>query len=301
MPTLDQHQSNNFTKMMVLGDPGSGKTGGLTPLVKAGYHLGILDYDNGLDPLVQFIKHECPDKLHNVHYVTLRDKYRATAAGPTIIGAARAFVDGMKLLDKWHELGAPGDWGPEWILVIDSLTMMSKAAFDWREQLIVGEGKKYDQRAVYYDSQKIIEKTLANIASESFHTNVVVLTHIHYSEDETGVKRGYPKSVGSALSTWIGAYFNSLALCETTTGGKRIIRTTSTPQIELKNPRPFEMMKEYPISSGLADFFEVLKAKEKPNESRDRSSPPVVQSKLGQPSRPNQRTISPTNRPMRRA
>jgi len=147
--------------------------------------------------------------------------------------------------------------------------MMSKAAFDWREQLIAGEGKKYDQRAVYYDSQKIIEKTLANIASDSFHTNVVVLTHIHYSEDETGVKRGYPKSVGSALSTWIGAYFNSLALCETTTGGKRIIRTTSTPQVELKNPRPFEMMKEYPISTGLGQFFEVLKAKDQPDAPKD--------------------------------
>ena len=28
MPTLDQHQSNDLTKMIVLGDPGSGKTGG---------------------------------------------------------------------------------------------------------------------------------------------------------------------------------------------------------------------------------------------------------------------------------
>jgi AAA domain len=268
MPTLNEHQSNEFTKMMVLGDPGSGKTGGLTPLVKAGYKLAILDYDNGLDPLVQFIKHECPDKLGNVHYVTLRDKYKATTDGPVIIGAAKAFVEGMKLLDKWPDLGTPAELGPEWIVVIDSLTMMSKAAFDWREQLITGKGGKYDQRAVYYDAQKIIEKTLANLCSETFQTNVIILTHVHYSEDETGVKKGYPKSVGSALSTWIGAYFNSLVLFDTTPAGKRVIRTTSTPQIELKNPRPFEMMKEYPISTGLGDFFETLREKEKPSEPK---------------------------------
>lgn len=270
MPTLDQHQSNDLTKMMVLGDPGSGKTGGLTSLVKADYHLGIIDFDNGLDPLVQYVRRECPDKISNVSYITLRDKYKMTVDGPVIVGAARAFADSMKLLDNWPDLGSPAEWGPKHILVIDSLTMMSKACFDWREQLVTSKAGKYDQRAVYYDAQKVIEKSLANLTSESFGTNVIVLAHVQYQEDEDGVRRGYPKSVGSALSSWIGAYFNSMALCQTTPSGKRVVKTTPTPMVTLKNPRPFDMMKEYPIETGFAEFFEVLRnqPKEVPSGSK---------------------------------
>jgi AAA domain len=276
MPTLDQHQSNELTKMIVLGDPGSGKTGGLTSLVKAGYNLAIIDFDNGLDPLVQYIKHECPEKMGNVHYATFRDKYKATPDGAIVVGAAKAFTDAMKYLDNWPDLGPPANLGPEWILVIDSLTMMSKACFDWREQLIVGKSQKYDQRAVYYDSQKVLEKTMGNLTAESFNTNVIVIAHVQWIEDEDGVRRGYPKSVGQALSSWIGAYFNSLALCQTTAGGKRIVRTTPTPAITLKNPKPFEMMKEYDISTGLADFFKVLRGQPKEEPTKKTSVTPLT-------------------------
>ena len=43
----------------------------------------------------------------------------------------------------------------------------------------------------------MIEKSLANLTSESFGTNVIVIAHVQYQEDEDGVRRGYPKSVGS--------------------------------------------------------------------------------------------------------
>ena len=80
----------------------------------------------------------------------------------------------------------------------------------------------------------MIEKSLANLTSESFGTNVIVLCHVQYQEDEDGVRRGYPKSIGQALSTWIGAYFNSMALCQTTSTGKRIVKTTPTPSVTLR-------------------------------------------------------------------
>src|SRR5215472_1391796 len=140
MPSLSQHQSNSFTKMIVLGDPGTGKTGGLTSLVKVGYKLGILDYDNGLDVVRQFIEHECPDKIDNVFFRTLRDKYKATPAGAIVDGPATAFSDGLKMLDHWkfgaEDHGNPAEWGPDHIFVLDSLTQCSKAAYVWREQMM---------------------------------------------------------------------------------------------------------------------------------------------------------------------
>ena len=71
MPSLSNHQSNSFTKVLLCGDSGSGKSGALASLVSAGYTLRILDMDNGLDSLKTFILRDCPDKLNNVEYRTL--------------------------------------------------------------------------------------------------------------------------------------------------------------------------------------------------------------------------------------
>jgi hypothetical protein len=281
MPSLAQHQSNEYTKMLVEGDPGSGKSGGLVSLVQAGYELRILDYDNGLDPLKEQILHHCPEKINNVEYRTLRDKRKSTPDGAIIDGLPRAFIDGVKMLDRWKyktddgteiDYGVPATWGPKRILVLDSLTFFADSAFDWREPLVPrSRDGKYDQRAVYKDSQDAVENVLALLTSESFRTNVIVNTHIRYVENEDGTRKGYPTAVGAALSPQIPAYFNSVALCRTKPGGKRVIQTAATALIDLKNPKPFAMQPEYPIETGLADFFAVLR------EPPTKEAPPKVQ------------------------
>lgn len=275
MPKLSNHQSNEYTKLLIEGDSGSGKSGSLASLVKAGYKLRILDWDNGLEPLKQFILRDSPDKIDNVEFVTLRDVRKATAEGP-IVTAPKAFIKGIKLLDRWKytnedgtetDLGVPAEWGPDCILVIDSLTFMSDAAFDFREPLAPkSRDGKYDMRAVYGDAQGAIENVLALLTSESFRTNVIVISHIKYVDNPDGTKKGYPTAVGSALSPVIPRYFNSVALCQTSAGGTRTIQTQATAMIDLKNPKPFAMAKSYPIETGLADFFAVLREapKEKP-------------------------------------
>lgn len=268
MPTLDQHQSNEFTKLLVEGDSGSGKTGALTSLVTAGYKLRILDFDNGLEPLKQFVLRDCPDKATNVEFVSLRDTRKAGPEGPTVT-SPKAFMKAIKLLDRWKytnedgteaDLGIPAEWGPDCILVIDSLTFMSDAAFDFREPLAPkSRDGKYDMRAVYGDAQGAIENVLALLTSESFRTNVIVISHVKYVDNPDGTRKGYPTAIGSALSPVIPRYFNSVALCQTSAGGRRTIQTTATAMIDLKNPKPFAMAPSYPIETGLADFFAVLR------------------------------------------
>lgn len=269
MPTLSNHQSNEFTKLLIEGDSGSGKTGALTSLVKAGYKLRILDMDNGLEPLKQFVLKECPENVDNVEYRTLRDKRKASPQGPIIDGTPKAFIEAIKMLDRWKyklddgtdiDLGVPASWGADCIIVVDSLTFLSDSAFDFREPLVSrGRDGKYDMRAVYKDAQDAVENVLALLTSESFQTNVIVISHIRYVENPDGTKKGYPSSVGAALSPLIPRYFNSVALCETSAGGKRTIKTVATAMIDLKNPKPFAMAPSYPIETGLADFFAVLR------------------------------------------
>jgi len=266
---LSEHSSNEYTKMLIEGDSGSGKTGALTSLVAAGYKLRILDYDNGLEVLKQFVRRDCPDKIDNIEFRTLRDKRKASPDGPIIDGVPRAFVDGIKMLDRWKykadngdeiDLGVPATWGPDTILVLDSLTFFSEAAYDFREPLTPrSRDGKYDKRAVYGDAQSAIENVLALLQSDSFRTNVIVNTHIRYVDNEDGSRKGYPTAIGVALAPKIPAYFNSVALCQTKPGGKRVIQTAATALIDLKNPKPFAMLPQYPIESGLADFFAVLR------------------------------------------
>ena len=272
MPSLSDHQSNEYTKLLIEGDSGSGKTGALTSLVAAGYSLRILDMDNGLETLKQFVLRECPDRIGSIEFRTLRDAYKASPLGPIISGTPKAFVGAIKLLDHWKyedtDLGKPEEWGADCILVVDSLTFLSDAAFTWAQGL---NPSAKDPRQWYGQAQEAIEKVLALLTSPSFETNVIVTSHIKYIENPDGSRKGYPTAVGSALSPVIPRYFNSVALCQTSAGGKRTIQTAVTAMIDLKNPKPFEMLPSYPISSGLADFFSVLRSpptQTKPNLKR---------------------------------
>ncbi len=264
MPSLLNHQSSEFTKLLLIGDSKSGKTGALAPLVKD-YKLRILDYDNGLDAMAQVIKRDNKDKLGNVEFVTLRDKLKSSPTGTVVDGMATAFIRGLQLLDHWKtegtDLGVPATWGKDTILVVDSLTFMSDAAFRFREPLVPrSKDGKYDVRAVYKDSQDAIEGVLALLTSESFRTNVIVISHVRYVDNPDGTKKGYPTAVGSALSPQIPRYFNSVALAQTGPGGKRQIQTAATAMIDLANPASFKMLPTLPIETGLATFFATVRS-----------------------------------------
>lgn len=267
MPSLTNHQSNDYTKLLLIGDSKSGKTGSLVSLVKAGYKLRILDLDNLLDVLKYMIQRDCPEMIDNVEFRTLRDKRKAGAQGSVIDGAPKAWINMVKMLSNWKytedgvetDLGNPGTWGPECILVVDSLSRLCDAAYDFHESIIpVGKSGDYDKRAVYGNAQKDVENLLSMLTSPAMKTNLIVIAHVAYQEQDDGTLKGLPQGIGQKLSPKIPEYFPSVILY-TNKGGKRTIQTNSTPLINLANPKPFEMQPSYPIETGLVDFFGVLR------------------------------------------
>lgn len=268
MPSLANHQSNEFVKLLLLGDAKSGKTGSLVSLVKAGYKLRVLDLDNLLDVLKYYIQKECPDQLDQVEFRTLRDKRKATPLGPIIDGAPKAFVDAIKMLDSWKykdddgneiDLGKPAEWGPDCILVIDSLSRLCDSAYDWREPLTPsGRSGEKDHRQTYGDAQDAVENVLALLTSKAFATNVIVIAHGTYMDLPDGTKKIFPQGVGQKLSPKIPQYFPNYIRYKTT-GGKRTIQIASDGMIDLANSRPFAMETSYSIEDGLAKFFAVLR------------------------------------------
>lgn len=253
MPTLDQHQSSSYTKLIYIGDSGTGKTGSLVSLLADGYKFKIIDMDNGLDSLVYYAREQCPDKLANVEYETIRDEYKSTKAGPIIKGAPKAFVAALDKLTKWSEVEDPNT-----IFVLDSLSAFGRAAFEWAKGM---NPLVKDPRQWYFAAQQALESTIAMLSGEQFHMNVILISHVNYKEVTEGVHKGYPNAVGSALGPTISKYFNTLLLAESSGSGtnvRRKIKTLPTGVIDLKVPTP-KVDKELPLETGLSTIFKTLK------------------------------------------
>ncbi len=260
MASLDEQEPSEFVKLILIGNSGAGKTGALTSLVKAGYNLRIIDLDAGLEALSFQIKEECPERLRQVQYQSFRDKMKMGGAGPVLVGAPKAYVNTLNALEKWpDDKSDPAEWGKDTILVIDSLTNLGRAAFQWARAMNM---TSKDPRQWYKAGQDLIEDLIANITSKDFRTNVIVISHIEYVES-SGITKGYVSALGKALGPKIPRFFNTLVLSETSGSGKTVkrqIKTFPTGAIDLKNPAPTKFEAAYDISDGLARIFATLKS-----------------------------------------
>jgi len=261
MPPLSARTSSPLVKMMLIGHSGVGKTGALTSLARAGYTIRILDLDNGLDALVNHLFAEEPEALDRVSYTSFRDKMKSTPSGMIPDGAPRAFMNAVKALDKWEDGSTPSEWGSDTILVIDSLTNLGRAAFNWAKAM---NPAAKEPRQWFYSAQDAIESVVATATSEDFATNLIIMSHIDLVTQGDGTIQGFASSIGKALGPKIPRYFNTLASLETKGQGaavKRIIRTLPTNLLTLKNPAPMKIDAEYPIETGLATLFSKLSGK----------------------------------------
>ena len=206
-----------FVKALLLGDSGAGKTGALVSLVAAGYKVRILDLDNKVATgiLPKAIMRVCPQKIGNVDYISLRDKKKASALGPIFDGVPQSFTKSMELLNKWEDGSVPSQWGPDVVFVLDSLTFLGDAAFNWAKSM--NSGAK-DPRQWFYTAQQATEDVIGLLTSQNFQTNVIVIAHVSWSNktDSTGavLTKGYPASIGKALDNTIPAYFDSMILAQ---------------------------------------------------------------------------------------
>jgi hypothetical protein len=261
MPKLSSLSNSPLVKLAYIGDSGTGKTGSLVSLVKAGYHLHVLDMDNGLPILGQYVAKECPDKLGNIDYVSYQDPYVFTQAGPIINGNPTAYVSALKSLTKWEDGTVPADWGPEHVLVIDSFTHLGRAAFEWAKGMnpTAKSGEKQDGRMWYHTGQQSLYQVLSMLKSDAFKANVVVISHIKYDEDEKGNRlKGYMNGLGSAMGPILPSFFNNLVL-SIRENDRRSIRLAPTNLIDLKTAAPFKFGESLPLESGLATIFQKLK------------------------------------------
>ena len=254
MPSLSDHHSSSVIKLLAIGESGSGKTGALASLAKAGYNLWILDYDNGLDIVANTLRDD-KQALGRVHYETLRDAIASVNGVPRVKSPVRAYKEAGKVLTDWNATS----FGANDVLVLDTLTTFSEAAFN--EALVLGG--RLNQRPQLQDYGWLADSVklfLEMITSPEMNCHVIVNTHIRYlsGEADAEIMRGLPNAKGQEISRVVSRYFNTVVLVRTQgtgAGAKRLISTQPQGVVEVKTSAPTHVKPTYPIESGLADLF----------------------------------------------
>ncbi len=264
MTKLGDHPSAVTTKMILLGDSGAGKTGALASLAAAGYNVRVLDIDNGMDVLANVLNDPkstyAKGSLDRVDYETITDKMKGLN-GKLMPAKASVWQRAIQLLDNWDtptaKLGPISTWTAKDVLVIDSLSTLSTAAVNFVLAMNARLGQK-PHLSDWGDAQDMIEKLMQMLFDDGVKCNVIVNTHVVYIGEEGSAQRGYPSCAGSKLPQKIGRYFNTILMIKSQGSGamvKRKIITNSTPMVELKNTAPMRVKPDYPIETGLADYF----------------------------------------------
>lgn len=266
MPTLESHQSSSLVKMLIMGNSGSGKTGSLASLARAGYRLFICDFDNGLDILLDPAVLP-PEFRKNIYYKPFQDSPKTT--GSSLIRVATAWQDFQRSLGGWKEgtesLGNFTTWGEKDVLVVDSLTFASDRAFDDALQL----GGRLGQRAQIQDYGLAIDNLqslLEMLYSSACKCNVVMTSHIQFGGDElSGLRKGYPNVIGQKLAPKIPRLFNNMILIEKKVIGNTVTRefvTNAHLTLDLKTSKPSVIPNRMPAD--LAQLFAYLKGESAP-------------------------------------
>lgn len=276
--------------MLVIGESGAGKTGALASLLSAGYNVRIVDLDNGAEAILDLVSNEKSkyDKgsASRLSYVTMTEPMRQIQ-GRIVPAKATVWQNTVGLIEKWTvtdqmiadgkagvkpcELGSIATWGPNDVLVLDTLSTLGTAAMNFGLQLQGELGKIRTQNEWRRDigaAQGLLDTFLQLIFDANIRCNVIVNTHIVYAKEDGTLPQaedmdkrlfGFPSAIGRALSPKIPKYFNHLLLVKRDGNMRRIYTQAPQANINLKSGAPLRVAPQYPIETGLAEYFAAVR------------------------------------------
>lgn len=259
MPSYKDHPVSERVKLLLLGDSGVGKTGGLADLANHGFKVHVLDMDRGLDVVSEYLKKDC---VENLDYVTFNNKD----------GALEALISGnlnvkptvwkdvqTALFKDWDGTGkSVYDWGSDDVLVVDSGTFLCDAIHTvvMSEHGVKPDAAKYD-RGLWSVTAKRFEALISMLTDDTrVKCNIIITAHLRNIEDEkTQVIKTAPSFLGQQLPNIIPRYMNNMYLV-TRKDGKLIYKTAADHKMALKCTMPSIIKAEE--TRGLGEIFKAM-------------------------------------------
>jgi hypothetical protein len=243
-------------RAMALGRPKAGKTPLLAGAANAGFRIAMLDFDGNGGNLLHYVRPEAQDR---VSIIPLRDRmFRRGDGMVSPLGRTTARVEPQawlkagRALDNWgkldpdHDWGEAGKWGPDTILVLDSLTGGGDAAFalalfnnnrdfgrirrqDWQSAMKMEDGLLEDLVGPYYNCHLYVTAHLKLIGpkteddGQDDDDDLKDARHaIAKAQAQTLPTRYYPTALGRALPQEILRRVPATVLVESTSEGRRV-------------------------------------------------------------------------------
>ena len=297
MPDFTRPPTSQVTKLLYLGHSGAGKTGSLVSLAAAGYNVRILDLDGspeqpGCEILRDYVQNprsiyrqarpglwtaeQAATTPQRISYVSIYDEYQIQGVKRVPRGTAWKKVNDQ--LSSWTDgptkLGPVTSWTDRDILVVDGLSRLSDMAMNF--QLVLSghiiQGPQVGTRDTndYSAAYKYLTDFLDDIKSGAYKCNIIMICHIEFlfpegprqSDTSAANRKGFPQTIGPKIAPRIGQYFNH-SLRALSQGNaptvRRVIITNNDENIELKNTAPLRIPREYPLETGLAEYFRDLR------------------------------------------
>ena len=248
-------------RILICGEPASGKTGALAQLANAGYRLLIHDFDNNSRVIGSYLKSGGGD-VYLQSYAVAKISNTGLFAGTGT--ATKQAVESMrlfcKLLEHWktetEDLGPTADMTSKDVIVVDSGTFLG-------EMLLLAAHEdpeaKRDMRSLYHVTGRYYGAILDHLTGPKVAASVIVLTHLMQTGEKddqgkiVGKARDIPVGIGEKFSKKMQTYFSDIWHLEVGRDGKRSFKTAATDKASLRTSAPnlIKPVEEFDLASML--------------------------------------------------
>lgn len=247
-------------RVLIYGEPASGKTGALAQLANAGYQLLIHDFDQNARVIGSFLTNTAAS-IHIVTYTVAKMTGTNLFAGKQG-DAAQAALKEMRrfcsMLQHWkdndEDLGPSKNLTSKDVIVIDSGTFLGELLFLAAKS--DPEANKHTPTQ-YRIAGEYYSAILDYLCGNSVGASVLFLTHITQTGEKdsegkfVGKPRDIPVAIGDKMSKRLSTYFSDIWRLEVDRGGNRLFKTaaTATEGLRTSNPAAIKAVEPFNMAS----------------------------------------------------